>query len=181
MRPPKSFPAGIVDRLQELLCAARTPGDLVRIQAVLMRASLDLPPVEIARMTGLSLHTVRSLHSQVLRHGVECLSDRPGRGGRRHAVLVPAKEEGVLRRLEEQSSYGQILVVQAVKDAVEQELGHAVGKSSIYRMLARQGWRKISPRARHPGRDPQAGELFEKNSAKSGRSGGEDRGISRRC
>ena len=180
MRPPKSFPAGTVDRLQELLCSARTPGDLVRIQAVLMRASLDLPPVEIARVTGLSLYTVRSLHSQVLRHGVEYLTERPGRGGRRHAVLTSTKEESILRRMEEQSHSGQILVVQAVKDAVERELGHAVGRSSIYRMLARQGWRKISPRARHPGRDPLAAEQFKKNSAKSGLPGGESKTNGRR-
>jgi Winged helix-turn helix len=37
--------------------------------------------------------------------------------------------------------------------------------SSVYRMLARHGWRKLAPDTRHPDGDPQAREDWKKNSA----------------
>jgi len=39
-----------------------------------------------------------------------------------------------------------------------------VPKSTVYRMLARQGWRKLAPRPRHPRSDIQAQEAWKKNS-----------------
>ena len=44
-----------------------------------------------------------------------------------------------------QSELGGILEVSQVKAAYEQAVGHGVPKSTVYRMLARHGWRKIAP------------------------------------
>lgn len=83
MRPPKHFPPGAAERLQALLKEARTIADQRRIQAVLMRALDGSPPAKIAAVTGLSVATVRVLHSRFLREGESFLIDRPGRGGRK--------------------------------------------------------------------------------------------------
>ena len=70
-----------------LLRQAKTVPDQRRIQAVLMRALHGLPPTRIAELTGLSVHTIRIIHSLYLRHGETALTGRPGRGGRRLPIL----------------------------------------------------------------------------------------------
>ncbi len=69
MRPPKEFPLGAAERLKVLLKQAATVADQRRIQAVLMRALNPSPPSLIAGVTGLSVATVRILHSRFLRQG----------------------------------------------------------------------------------------------------------------
>ena len=83
MRPPKDFPPGSAERLQALLKGARTIADQRRIQAVLMRALDGSAPAKIAAVTGLSVATVRVLHSRFLREGEAFLVARPGRGARK--------------------------------------------------------------------------------------------------
>ena len=57
---------------------------------------------------------------------------------------------------------GGVLVVNEVKQAYEQAIGREVPKSTVYRMLARHGWRKISPRPHHLKADKQRREAFKK-------------------
>jgi hypothetical protein len=64
-----------------------------------------------------------------------------------------------------QSEKGGILEVSRVKAAYEQVLGRRVPKSTIYRMLARHGWRKVVPRPRHPKADASAQAEFKKTAA----------------
>jgi transposase len=62
-------------------------------------------------------------------------------------------------------------VVNEVKAVYEEAVGRSVPKSTVYRMLARHGWRKIAPRPCHPKADPQKMEAFEKTPRNS-QSGG---------
>ena len=52
-----------------------------------------------------------------------------------------------------------------VKAAYEQVLGRKVPKSTIYRMLARHGWRKVAPRPRHPKSEASAQAELKKTAA----------------
>jgi len=70
MRPPKDFQPGTAVRLKELLKQAGSVADQRRIQAVLMRALDASPPERIAEVTGLSVATVRVIHSRFLREGI---------------------------------------------------------------------------------------------------------------
>jgi transposase len=63
------------------------------------------------------------------------------------------------------SAEGGMLVVSPLRAALAQELGHPVAPSVVYRMLARHGWRKVSPDTRHPKSDPVAQQEWKKNSA----------------
>jgi len=58
---------------------------------------------------------------------------------------------------------GAVLVIPGLKSALEARLGRAVAWSTVYRMLARHGWRKLAPDTRHPDGDPAAGEEWKKN------------------
>jgi len=90
-----------------------------------------------------------------------------GRGGRRRANLSLEAEEQLLRHFFEKANRGEVLVVNEVKAVYEGAVGHRVPKSTVYRMLARHGWRKIAPRPRHPKADPQKVTSFKKTPRNS--------------
>ena len=63
------------------------------------------------------------------------------------------REEEVTVLLEpyrEQAEKGQIVEVSEMKASYEQAVGHTIGGSQIYYVLHRNGWRKITPRSKHP-------------------------------
>lgn len=167
MRPPKPFPEDSVEQLQGLLKRAKTVADQRRIQAVLMRALDASPPERIAMVTGLSVATVRILHSQFLRQGVACLQGRPGRGGRRHALISAAQAAGLLAKHAQAAGEGRMVVAGAFKRDYEELAGHPVAASTVYRLLAKAGWRKVVPRPSHPKKDPAAEAAFKKSLRKS--------------
>lgn len=164
MRPPKGFPAGTIQRMRILLKQAKDVAEQRRIQAVLMRASDALPPAKIAELTGLSLNTVRVIHSRFLREGEACLVGRPGRGGRRHALLSEAQARGLLAAHVEDAAQGRVIAANVFKRDYERIVGHKVAVASVYRLLAKAGWRKVTPRPSHPKKDPLAEAAFKKTS-----------------
>ena len=169
MRPPKPFPAGSVQRLQRLLRQARTIADQRRIQAILMRALDASPPERIAVVTGLSVNTVRVLHSRYLREAEAFLTGRPGRGGRRHALLDAGQEAALLQRHVAGAGEGRMVEAGAFKRDYEALVGHPVAATTAYRLLAKAGWRKVVPRPSHPQKDPTAEAAFKNSSPGSSR------------
>jgi len=163
MRPRKPFPAGAAQGLSELMGEAKHIGEFKRIQSVWLRAALDMPVEEIAKATGLAPASVRCYHSRYMKGGRDALLG-PGRGGRRNENLCVEEESRLLRRFTDEAKRGSVLEVSAIKRAYEHAVGHGVAKSTVYRMLARHGWRKLAPRPHHPKRDVAAQRDFKKNS-----------------
>jgi hypothetical protein len=62
------------------------------------------------------------------------------------------------------AAQGAVLVIPGLNEKIESQLGHSVCLSSVYRMLARHGWRKLAPDAQHPQGNAQAREEWKKNS-----------------
>jgi transposase len=164
MRPQKPFPRGTVEALQKLLKAARTMADQRRIQAVLMRALDASPPERIAAVTGLSVASVRIIHSRFLREGLSFLRDRPGRGGRRRTLLSDAQVQALLAKHTADATEGHVVEAGAFKRDYDALAGHPVAPSTVYRLLAKAGWRKIVPRPSHPKKDPASEQAFKKSS-----------------
>lgn len=167
MRPPKSFPAGTSERMSVLLKSARSLDEYRRIQAVLMRSLGTSSPQEIARSTGLTVNTVRIIHSRFLREGEACLVNRPGRGGRRRGTLTEAQGKRLLAEFSEKAAGGGVVEISAVKRAYEKLAGHPVASSTVYRLLATEGWRKVVPRPSHPKKNPQSEADFKKSMRRS--------------
>ena len=53
-------------------------------------------------------------------------------------------------------------MVPPIHEALEKRLGRSVPASTVYRMLARHGWRKVTPATCYPKRDEQAQQKFKK-------------------
>ena len=119
---------------------------------------------EIANHTGTSIRTVHQVISEYNRLGVEATLT-PGSGGRRHSYLNLEEEQRVLERLKPKAKRGEITSKTQIKQAFEQQVGHPVHKTTIYRLLARHQWRKLKPRPRHPKADPEEQAAFLKGFA----------------
>ena len=92
-----------------------------------------------------------------------------GRGGRYRENLTIAQEEELLKPFEEQSKTGSLVVASKVKKAYEEKIGREVAESTIYRMLDRHDFCKISPYRRHKKANKEEQEAFKKHQSNSGK------------
>ena len=162
MRPARSIPEGSVERIEQALRGARSKAEFQRVQCVWLRAALGLNANQVAQALGWRATSVRRLQAQFLRQG-EGFWERPERGGRRHQNLTQEEETNLLQSFLPAAEQGGLLEVRRVQQAYEQAVGHRVPKSTVYRMLARHGWRKLAPRPRHPQADAARQEAFKKD------------------
>ena len=165
MRKPAPLPTGSKESLEQLLKKVKTKTQFQRVQCLWLRASLGLSSDDVAIAIGWNASSVRHLQALFLKEG-EAVLQASKRGGRYRANITTDEENSFLASFLEKSVRGEILVVSEIKSAYEKIVGHAVPKSTIYRILARHGWRKITPRPRHPKADVILQEEFKKNSPK---------------
>ena len=162
MRPQRPITKEAKVSLEDLLNKTKTKSDFQRVQCVWLRAELGMNSTTVGKAIGWTPGTVKKIWSQYFSEGERALIGI-GRGGRRRNNLNEDEEQRVLSPFLEKAASGRVLVVNEVKQAYEQAIGRVVPKSTVYRMLARHGWRKIAPRPRHPKADKQRQEAFKKN------------------
>lgn len=126
-------------RIEKTVGFRRVPKWLVILNAIID----PRPAEEIARHTNLPRKTVHNLVCQYNRFGPQVL-EGPGKGRRRNAYLTLKEEEGFLRPFFERAAHGQIATGIEIKNTLEVYLGRKVHKTTVYRMLKRNGWRKIA-------------------------------------
>ena len=163
MRKPTPLPAGSNESLKRLLKKAKTKSQFQRVQCIWLRSSLGLPAGDVALAIGWSTSAVRHLQAQYLKEGSSVLGASK-RGGRYRANMTADEESAFLASFLEKSARGEILIVSEIKSAYEHIVEHTVPKSTIYRILARYGWRKVAPRPYHPKANILDQEEFKKNS-----------------
>jgi len=119
------------------------------------------PAAEIARHTGTSIRTVHQIISDYNRLGAAAI-ETPGKGGRNNSYISLEAETEFLSGFTEQAAAGVVTTITKIKQAFEELVGKEVDKSTIYRMLDRQEWRKRMPRPCHPEANPEVQEAFKK-------------------
>jgi transposase len=169
MRPQRPVSESAKESLEGLLAKTKSKADFQRVQCVWLRVLLGLSSILVAKAIGWSPGTVKQVWSRFFADGESALVGK-GRGGRRRQNLSIEEEEILLERFLGSAKAGNLLVVSEVKAAYEEAVGRRVPKSTVYRMLTRHGWRKISPRPRHPKSDPELQESFKKTSGNRSRS-----------
>lgn len=83
---------------------------------------------------------------------------------RNHAHASLDKEAAALDQVLVDASSGGVVIIPRLLPAFESALGKSSNLSTLYRMLARHGWRKIAPDTAHPQGDPERREDFKKYS-----------------
>jgi transposase len=164
MRPPTPIPENRIVELEDFR-KDKWPGfEFQRFLCVWLRVMKKMSTSDIAKAIGWNVNTVRVTQKDFIERGVAALTELR-RGGRRHAFMSLGEEKEFLSAFEEESAKGHVLVANKIKAALEQRLGHNVHKTTVYRMLHRNGWRKIVPKPSHPKRDKEAGEAFKKGAS----------------
>ncbi len=130
--------------------------------AIVYHALVDPRPARsIAAHGGVSVPTVRLVISTYNRFGPAALAT-PGKGGRRNQHLTLAQEQAFLAPFFARAATGQVATAAEIQHALEAQLGHPVHPSTVYRLLARHGWRKRAPRPTHSRADPAQQAAFTK-------------------
>lgn len=156
--------AALLDAAEQAVKRAGGARELREALAVLLPVLHGLSLEDTGRLIGRSRATVVRLRGR-FKQGVEHPEQTPRQwGGRRRQNMTQEEEAVFLAPFFEQAKQGGILVVAPIQAAYEKALGRKVPESTVYRLLARHGWRKIAPRPRHPKGDPQAQEAWKKNS-----------------
>lgn len=163
MRPAQPFSAGTKRKLAILCAQASSSAECERILGVWLRASLGLSCQQIATVLGWHPGSVRNLQARVLREGIAVLQ-QPGRGGRHRAPLTLAEEEALLAGFCLAAGEGAVVEAGPLRLAYEKQVEHPVAKSTLCRLLARHGWRKLVPRPYHPDASAEAQTAFKKSS-----------------
>jgi transposase len=166
MRPPNPITQARKDELAAFRKTKWSGLEFQRFLCVWLRVEREQTPKQIAKTLGWHVNTVRFTQQEFVRYGVEALREK-SRGGRFHAAMTVEEEAEFLDEFAKRAGEGSILVVSEIRLALESRLGRKVAESTVYRLLARHGWRKVVPRPFHPKRDPEAAEAFKKGATLS--------------
>lgn len=160
------FSNSVANILELRLKEAKTAADVRRIQAIYFRAKYNDSAAQVAERTGLSLQTVRNLHSAWRCHGEAMLALKP-KGGRYHEHQTIEEEQAFIAPFIEDAKAGHVLEVSKIHRALEEKIGEPLRVQNTYNLLHRHGWRKITPRSKHPQSDFAVQETFKKTGKKS--------------
>jgi transposase len=166
MARPRQIDPLVVKRAQRIAATSTSVECLRQCQAVLLPALFGATLEQTAAVLGVGRATVARLQTTFRRK--RRAGPHPSRnwGGRRQSLLTQEEERAFLNPWLESAAAGNLVVVSPIRAALAQRLGQPVKPSVVYRLLARQGWRKVAPDTRHPKSDPEVQEKWKKNSPK---------------
>lgn len=153
-----------IEAAKKAAAEAKTVMQLRQCQAVLIPALTGADIDLTAEILGLGRSRVCVLRRDFRANNCQPVEARERRGGRRNQLMSFDEERKFLSPWIEKAEAGGVLVVPPIHAAFEQAVGRKVPKSTVYRLLARHGWRKVAPDTRHPKSDPEAQETFKKTS-----------------
>jgi len=159
-----SFDGEVVEKSRELVESAETVRDLRKGLSVLLPAVCGVPNRVAAEVLGAGVATVCRMQKEIRDQVAGREREKKGWGGRRRETMSREEEAAFLAPWEEQAASGGVLVVPPIHAALEERVGHPVAASTVYRMLARHGWRKVAPDTCHPKRDALAQDEFKKGA-----------------
>ena len=118
-----------------------------RLKALILRANGSTNE-QVGEICDYHPSYVSELVSKYCGNGLAAIVENHYPGNRRNMSF--AEEEAFLEPFRKAAEAGQIVEVGAIKAAYEEKVGHNIGGSQIYYVLARHGWRKLMPRSKHP-------------------------------
>lgn len=166
MGRPAKIGNEMVELAQTMVKQAKTARQLRAALSVLLPQTCGVTNATTGQMLGVGVATVVRMQKEFRDQVAGRQTQKGTWGGRRRQHMSMEEERQFLEPWIEKAETGGVLVVPPIHDALEQHLGFSVAASTVYRMLARHGWRKVAPDTCHPKRDAQAQEDFKKNSTK---------------
>lgn len=135
-----------------------------RLAALVLRAE-GKSRKETAYITGYKYTYITELTRKYMQRGIEAIKDNHYKGNCRN--MTYEEEKALLEKFKKVSEEGQIVETSEIKEAYDRAVGHKTGRSQIYYVLHRHGWRKVMPRSKHPKKaDEEAIEASKKLNLK---------------
>lgn len=131
-----------------------------RVQAVYLR-SKKFEPKEISEIIGISVGGINNIHSKFNKYGETAIFCKKS-GGRNNANMSKEDESSFMNKHQAKSLAGSICTISLIYKDLEIYLEKTLHKSGVYKMLKRNGWRKIMPRPEHPDHDQEKIDAFKK-------------------
>ncbi len=103
---------------------------------------------DIVEITGFVRSHICDIIRKYFDEGLEAIAKKHYKGNRRN--MSQEDEAAFVEAYRKQAEEGKVIEVKEIRDAYEKVVGHRIGKGQIYRVLRRQGWRKVMPRSKHP-------------------------------
>lgn len=151
-----------LEQVKEKMKESKDARQLVRWQIVYTALLQPRKAEDIATCVGVSTSHVQKIISRYNREGIQSIEIKKC-GGRYHDYLTREEEKKFLAPFFKLAEQGELTTTGEIHRAYEQQIGHHVHETMIYRLLERHGWRKLLPRSQHPKADIQAQEAFKKN------------------
>ena len=164
MARPAIITEDVLAHAEKLVQEAETARELRAGLSVVLPKACNITYAETAKVLGVGVATVVRLQRFIRDQVAKKPSQKSTWGGRRRQILSMKEEEAFLAEWSAKAEHGGVLVVPPMHAALEKQLGQKIAVSTVYRMLARHGWRKVEPDTCHPKRDLEAQEEFKKNS-----------------
>lgn len=118
-----------------------------RLRVLEMRYQ-GLPVKEIAKKLDLHPQSITVICARYAKEGLEEFARNKYTSHNR--TLNAEEEEEVLREAQRKADKGQMLTVEDIRAALDEKIGRKTEPSYVYKVLKRNGWRKVSPRSKHP-------------------------------
>jgi transposase len=149
MRPKNKFPSGTAKYLETLLQETKDLNEYKRILSIYLRVKFDYNNDLISLITSYKNQTIKNIHSNYLKEGKKSLNVNK-RGGRNNEIFSLEEEKELIQEFEKRSKEGGILEISSIHRACQEKANKKIALSTVYRMLDRHNWRKITPRTSHP-------------------------------
>jgi transposase len=163
-------PAQLTDEMEHealyLVQQAESVRELRTGLSVLLPKRCGVPNATAGKLLGVGVATVVRMQRQVRDRATGSTKVKGKWGGRRRQLMTFEEEKTFLEPWVAKAEKGGVLVVPPIHAALEEQLECKIPPSTVYRLLARHGWRKIAPDTCHPKRDVEAQETFKKTSQK---------------
>ncbi len=159
MHTNKAIKEPDLEKLSLLMQEVETSSDFRRLQCVYLRGQ-ELTAKEVSRITLYSVGHIKSIWTSYFKGGLEALQIKPS-GGRHRSNLSIEEEKDLIAHYTSAGENGQILEIGPLYRGLCKKMGRPVALTTAYRLAYRHGWRKISPRPRHPGQVPMAAQYFK--------------------
>ena len=164
MAKPTKLSEEAVHRAHQQVETAQTAEEMKRALAVILPAELGVTQARAAHVLGIGLATLKRYQAGMFREVHKKGPQRQRRGGRHNETISLETECAFLGEWARKASAGGVVVVGQLREALQRRVGAKIPLYTMYRMLARHGWRKVAPDTRHPKSDPAAQEAYKKNS-----------------
>jgi Winged helix-turn helix len=147
------------------IAKARSADDLRQAQAILLPLELGLSLEDTAIAIGRSVSLTCKLRNRRRREQAAEIPIKQRKTAlRNRAISTLEREAALIDSVITNAASGGVVEIPSVQPAIEKALGRTIALSTIYRMLARHGWRKLAPDTAHPQGDAAKREDFKKNS-----------------